>query len=65
VANPPALYDPGSMQVLFFGLAPGLIGLQQLDARVVRGSSEDLFGPSNRGSTPVIPEFGCYVPVSN
>lgn len=34
VASPPELN--GALEPLFFGLAPGLIGLQQLDARVLR-----------------------------
>jgi len=35
IANPPALTEPSAFQQLFFGFAPGLIGLQQLDIRVL------------------------------
>ena len=35
IANPPALAEPSALQQLFFGLAPGLIGMQQLDLRVL------------------------------
>ena len=36
VAAPPALGGDGALEPLFFGLAPGLIGLQQLDVRILR-----------------------------
>ncbi len=35
VADPPALGGEGVVEPLFFGLAPGLIGLQQLDLRIL------------------------------
>ena len=34
VANPPSI-NPNAASVLFFGLAPGLIGIQQLDLKVL------------------------------
>ena len=34
VANPP-LVNPQAANVLFFGLAPGLIGIQQLDMQIL------------------------------
>jgi uncharacterized protein (TIGR03437 family) len=40
IADPPAFADPGASERLFFGLAPGLIGIQQLDLRVVRPSQD-------------------------
>lgn len=40
----PALADPASWQPTFFGLAPGLIGLQQLDLRITgKSASQRLF----------------------
>jgi hypothetical protein len=36
VIAPPALGGDGALEPLFFGLAPGLIGLQQLDLRILR-----------------------------
>jgi len=36
VIAPPALGGDGALEQLFFGLAPGLIGLQQLDVRIPR-----------------------------
>ena len=39
VADPPLLEDPGFAEPLFFGLAPGLIAVQQLDLRVLRPPS--------------------------
>jgi uncharacterized protein (TIGR03437 family) len=35
VIAPPALGGDGALEPLFFGLAPGLIGLQQLDVRIL------------------------------
>jgi uncharacterized protein (TIGR03437 family) len=32
----PPLGDPGAANVIFFGLAPGLIGIQQLDLQIIR-----------------------------
>jgi uncharacterized protein (TIGR03437 family) len=43
VANPPPLFDPASFEAVFFGLAPGLIGIQQLDIRVLKPSQGPLF----------------------
>ena len=42
VANPPPFADPAALQPLFFGLAPGLIGIQQLDLLVL-GTTADIF----------------------
>jgi uncharacterized protein (TIGR03437 family) len=35
VTDPPALGDPTAANILFFGLAPGLIGIEQLDLQIV------------------------------
>ena len=40
VADPPTFTDPGASERLFFGLAPGLIGIQQLDLRILRPSED-------------------------
>jgi uncharacterized protein (TIGR03437 family) len=61
VANPPPLYDPGALQVLFFGLAPGLIGLQQLDLLIVGTPAGNLFTPSGISSA-FIPTYNCAAP---
>ena len=53
VANPPALSDPAALEQLFFGLAPGLGGMQQLDVRV-HGAVAGLFSA---------PSLNCSVPV--
>ena len=42
VANPPPLADAAALQPVFFGLAPGLIGIQQLDLLVL-GNTTDIF----------------------
>jgi hypothetical protein len=36
VDSPPAFASDGVLEPLFFGLAPGFVGLQQLDARILR-----------------------------
>jgi len=55
VANPPALYDLGSATVEFFGLAPGLLGVQQADLQVLRPSNSSfcLFKPCTCTPIPV------------
>jgi uncharacterized protein (TIGR03437 family) len=40
VVNPPLLADPEAAEVVFFGLAPGLVGIQQLDLRIHHASSK-------------------------
>jgi hypothetical protein len=40
IMDSPMLADPGAVDTLFFGLAPGLIGLQQLDIRIRRAAIE-------------------------
>ena len=56
ILDPPVLADPGAMDTLFLGLAPGLIGLQQLDVRVqrVQIEQESLWSGVN--------SFGCAPP---
>src|SRR5262249_30696086 len=49
VANPPALAAPDAMESLFFGLAPGLVGIQQLDLRIVRAPSDPSLFSNNNG----------------
>ena len=54
----PTLADPDALQLLFAGLAPGLIGIQQMDFRVVRASDRPLFSDVNQyacGPIPVVP----------
>ncbi len=53
VADPPALYDPGIAEPLFFGLAPGLVAIQQLDMRVLRPTSSPIlfFGETTHKCT--------------
>ena len=34
LSDPPTLFDPAYAELLFAGLAPGLIGIEQLDLRV-------------------------------
>ncbi len=50
IASPPALNPSGGLVPVFFGLAPGLIGIQQLDIRVQQSVRQtvDLFGDSVR-----------------
>ena len=56
IMDPPTLADPGAMDTLFFGLAPGLIGLQQLDVRIRRA-------PIDQNSLwSGINSFGCAPP---
>jgi uncharacterized protein (TIGR03437 family) len=43
VSDAPPFADPGAGDPVFFGLAPGLIGIQQLDYRVLRASDQPLF----------------------
>jgi uncharacterized protein (TIGR03437 family) len=43
VSDAPPFADPGAGEALFFGLAPGMIGIQQLDWRVLRASEQPLF----------------------
>jgi uncharacterized protein (TIGR03437 family) len=56
VYNPPALADAAAFEIQFFGLAPGLTGVQQLDLKIIRESNVDLFSRYDNvtGST-----FGC------
>jgi len=55
IADPPALADLGASEPLFFGLAPGLVGIQQLDLRIGRASQElSLFRD--------VTSFGCAPP---
>lgn len=61
VANPPPLNDPGALQVLFFGLAPGWIGIQQLDVRIARTPTGNLFAPLGISSS-FVPEYACPAP---
>jgi hypothetical protein len=56
VMEPPMLVDPAAMDILFFGLAPGWIGLQQLDVRIRRAPIEQEFLWSGVNS------FGCAAP---
>ena len=60
VANPPALSDPGALDTLFFGLAPGLIGIQQMDALVHYTGSGLFSGPGV--SADYLPAWGCSPP---
>ena len=53
VANPPALADPAALEQLFFGLAPGLVGMQQLDVRI-HGPAAGIFQ---------MPSLNCAIPV--
>jgi uncharacterized protein (TIGR03437 family) len=64
VANPPKLVDPGSMDTLFFGLAPGLVGIQQMDA-LVHYTGSALFAPSPyyAGNNTWPATFNCSPPV--
>jgi hypothetical protein len=55
IMDPPMLADPDAMDTLFFGLAPGLIGLQQLDLQIRRApiEQESLWsGASSFGCAP-------------
>ena len=56
IVNPPALADPGASETLFFGLTPGLIGIQQLDLRIARPFTS----PTLFASNPTA--FGCLSP---
>ena len=56
IVNPPALADPGASETLFFGLSPGLIGIQQLDLRVTRPFTTPTLFVSNPAA------FGCSSP---
>ncbi len=62
VASPPELGGDGALEPWFFGLAPGLIGLQQLDVRVARPV------PVGTDPTPRLlflnlgPTSGCHIP---
>ena len=49
VSDAPPFADAGAGEALFFGLAPGLTGIQQLDYRVLRASDqpEFLFSPGS------------------
>jgi uncharacterized protein (TIGR03437 family) len=60
IANPPPLYDPGALEQLFFGLAPGLVGIQQLDVRVQHAAS-GLFTPPGV-SADFTPTWNCAAP---
>ena len=60
IANPPPLYDPGALEQLFFGLAPGLVGIQQLDVRVEHAAS-GLFTPPGL-SPDFTPTWNCTAP---
>ena len=42
VVNAPQLSNPNAFEVLFFGLAPGLVALQQLDMRI-RAPTPEVF----------------------
>jgi hypothetical protein len=53
VADPPALVDPGAADIVFFGLAPSLIGIQQLDLQVHHPSQTDLLHGFGCSSIPV------------
>jgi len=55
IAVPPKLADPEAVDILFFGVAPGLIALQQLDIRIRRAPApEPLWSDVN--------SFGCLPP---
>ncbi len=56
IASPPAFNAEGGFQSLFFGLAPGLIGIQQLDI-VIRQAT---FGGSLFDGS--VQEIGCTIP---
>jgi uncharacterized protein (TIGR03437 family) len=60
IANPPPLYDPGSLDQLFFGLAPGLVGIQQLDVRIQHAAS-GLFTQAD-GLSSSLPAWNCAAP---
>lgn len=60
IANPPPLYDPGALEQVFFGLAPGLVGMQQLDVRVQRQAT-GLFTPPWL-SEAFTPTWNCVAP---
>ena len=53
----PTLLDPGAYQILFAGLAPGLVSMQQIDLKVLRRSERPLIESpnSNCGPVPVAP----------
>jgi len=55
VVSPPGLFDPNFADVLFFGLAPGQIGLEQLDLRVKATPypSDSLFRPGGFGCSAI------------
>ncbi len=57
VLSPPAIGGDGALKTLFFGLAPGFIGLQQLDLLVVSPTTTD---------QPLFPDYpsapNCVVP---
>lgn len=59
VPFPPELGGEGALEQWFFGLAPGLIGVQQMDIRVLRVISPDadqrLFGPIYPGGNCQLP----------
>ncbi len=59
VPFPPELGGEGALEQWFFGLAPGLIGVQQLDIRVLRvipaESSQSLFGLAYPGGNCQVP----------
>jgi uncharacterized protein (TIGR03437 family) len=58
IASPPAFNQDGGFQALFFGLAPGLIGVQQLDIRIQRAApGASLFDRS-------VQQIGCTVPAT-
>jgi uncharacterized protein (TIGR03437 family) len=54
VADPPEFTDSGAADVLFFGLAPGEIGIQQLDMRLRRAFMDEssLFQVNSFGCAP-------------
>jgi uncharacterized protein (TIGR03437 family) len=56
VANPPPLQEPDALEATFFGLAPGLVGIQQLDVRVHHAATTLFAGLA---ATPV---WGCIPP---
>jgi uncharacterized protein (TIGR03437 family) len=55
VVNPPAFANPEALQVFFFGLAPGLVAMQQLDARILAPLDGPLFSDSNSFGCEAIP----------
>jgi len=56
VANPPALADSGAPEILAFVLTPGDIGVQHVDLRVLRPSTQD------RLFDPMVSQYGCAPP---